>query len=234
MPLYMGGQRIAKLYYGATPIARAYQGAALVFDAAAPPRVLTYRTNASDDVNRTTYTFAAQPVGGAAADRHVIAGVLAATNDIVSVTIGGVSALLLGPAEGTSNLNVALAIANVPTGTTADVVVGLAGESVACAIGVWTATGLASATPHDHGGDNGDPQSVTLDTLAGGFAVAVCGYRVGSPPATSWTGVTQDFITGSIDSARFSGAQAATDGDPLLIEADNTTDTRRAMVAASW
>lgn len=34
MPLYCGGQRIAKLYRGATPIARAYKGAALVFGAA--------------------------------------------------------------------------------------------------------------------------------------------------------------------------------------------------------
>lgn len=34
MPLYRGGQRIAKLYKGAVPVARAYLGAQKVFDAA--------------------------------------------------------------------------------------------------------------------------------------------------------------------------------------------------------
>ena len=59
MPLYRGGQRIAKLYCGAVPIAHAYRGASKVFDAA-PATVLTVITPVA--VN-TSFTHAA---GGAA------------------------------------------------------------------------------------------------------------------------------------------------------------------------
>lgn len=59
MPLYLGGQRIAKLYRGAVPIARAYKGAALVFDMAEaggytdPVTAKSYSLNSNNNGNGT-------------------------------------------------------------------------------------------------------------------------------------------------------------------------------------
>jgi hypothetical protein len=65
MPLYAGGERIAKLYRGSTAIARAYRGAAKVFDAAeAAPAIVSFALVASGAGAPGTVAMGAAPGAG--------------------------------------------------------------------------------------------------------------------------------------------------------------------------
>jgi hypothetical protein len=119
---------------------------------------ITYQTTAANTGASTgsVYTFAAQAIGTAAADRYVVLGFTlidsASSFTIASVSIGGVAATkIITQNEGdtvATNANIVSGFyyANVPTGTTADVVI-TASEGIANSgsIGVWTVTGLTSA-----------------------------------------------------------------------------------------
>lgn len=108
--------------------------------ASALPANLTYHTNAVDAVDRTVYTYAAVAIGTAAADRQVIIGVSDFNGSTVTgVTVGGISASILAASYYSAGSQlVTMWIANVPTDTTADVVVTHGTTIAQCGIGVWT------------------------------------------------------------------------------------------------
>lgn len=150
----------------------------------------------------TTYTFSGENLGTAAGDRYIIVGVAARAGatgrSISSITVGGVSATISiqGTQDGAAACCVgALAIAAVPTGTTGDVVVTFSGGMLRCAIQLYRATGLSSATPSDTDSDvsGAANPTVNLDVPAGGFAIGsgVSGSSSGGP--VTWTGLTEDY-----------------------------------------
>lgn len=198
----------------------------------------TYQTNNSDSTNATSWTYTAQAIGSAASDRYVIVGVGTSNNanEPSSVTIGGISATkVVGTAGG--NHSAGLWVANVTTGTTADIVVSITGTTDRCAIGVWTATGLASGTPGNTATSNASPGSCTVTTTNGGFAIAYSHLGYGTV-TWSGTGVTQDFNATIEASVKNTGARVApTDGSSVTFTAtySSTFDgTTRPLVAASW
>jgi hypothetical protein len=74
MPLYRGGQRIAKLYRGASPIARAYRGSELKFDSADGPGFpVLIGTNTSATTSATSSHSVALPSGIVAGMRLIVA-----------------------------------------------------------------------------------------------------------------------------------------------------------------
>src|SRR3990167_7900479 len=111
----------------------------------------------SDATNLTTYTWSAQNLGTASSDRYIIVAIISrqvgtTAPTVSSASIGGVSATIVRQNNsGVSNLNtVAFILANVPTGTTGDVVVTFGSQQVRAAIGMYAATGM-NPTPTDQG-----------------------------------------------------------------------------------
>lgn len=212
-------------------------GFGVVRAVAAGGKVLTYQTNATDPTNATSWTFTAQAIGTAAADRYVIVGVGISNNasEPTSVTVGGVSATkVVGTAGGAHCAG--LWVALVTGGTTADIVVNASGTTDRCAIGVWSATGLLSVTPNNTATSNAATGSCTVTTLAGGFAISFCHLGYGTV-TWSGTGVTQDFNASIEASVKNTGASASTDGTSLTFTATYSASfdaTTRPMVAASW
>lgn len=200
-------------------------------------KVLTYQTSTSDSTNLTTYTFASQAIGTAASDRYVIVGVAGSNtaSEPSSVTIGGVSATkAVGTAGG--NHSAGLWVANVPSGSTASIVVVWPGAIDRCAIGVWSATGLSSVTPTNTATSNASPGVGAVTTLSGGFAVAFSHLGYGTV-TWSGTGVTQDFNTTIEANVKNTGASATTDGTTKTFTATYSATfdgTTRPLVAASF
>lgn len=202
------------------------------------PKVLTYQTATSSNTDASSYSFLAQAIGPAATGRRVIVGISARWAGgarTVSATIGGVAATLIAPASSPSNFALTvIAIAEIPTGTTADVAVTFSGGSVqTCGIGVWSATGLALDTPNASGTSttSGGP-SLSISTLSGGFVVAVFSANSGSG-SVAWTGVNERYD--SVPEAGFnpSGGDAVTVGGNLTVTAANTAG-QKAMSVATW
>ena len=150
-----------------------------------------------DTANQSTYTYSSENLGVAAADRYIIVAVNSRRGgnpaDVTSVTIGGVSAtIVVEQANSDANSDVsALAIANVPTGTTGDVVVVYTATMARASIGVYRATGIDSATPYDSGSSTAADPTFDIDCEAGGFVIGTACSN--SNTTTTWSGITEDW-----------------------------------------
>src|SRR3990167_1616167 len=134
---------------------------------------LTETDNAIDATNAEIYTFSAQAIGVASADRIVIVGIStrAGATSIDSVTIGGISASeVVFSGHGTGSGIVTLYQAAVPTETTADIVVNLNVTANRCGIVVWRLTG-ANATATATASDN----SITSDAFSASLVIPADG-----------------------------------------------------------
>lgn len=212
--------------------------------------VLTYQNNyAQEGTTQSPVTFSNVDFGTEAADRYIIVGYSTRndTRTINSVTIGGVSATILVQ-QGDGNTTTGMAIAAVPTGTSGDVVVTLSGGADAHYLGVWSATGLASATPvatatSSGNGSDAGAQSFTMNTDANGFVIVVDGSAAGgNGPASAATvsanltlrydgvGTTPLHTTGAS-----AGADGLTDGTSTTFEITiGDTNNNNPAVAATF
>lgn len=216
---------------------------ALLGVSAVAPKVLTFRTNASDPADLTTYNgtpFQGLSIGTAASDRRVIVAVhgvdgVSASPTISSATIGGVSATIICQTTVNARAVTGIIIAAVPTGTTADVSITFSSGLVRAAIGVWTCTGLTSSTAVDSGTSGATPGTKTLTTVAGGFAVGAISEFAGN--TFTWTNLTEDYdATITTDGGSYGGAHAATSTTSLAITGayDSAANANRGMAVASW
>jgi hypothetical protein len=188
--------------------------------------------------NLTTYSFTGLDFGAAQGDRYIIGVAVSGTAErsLSSATIGGVAARVVVSVSGggATDRNAGIIIANVPTGTSGAIAVTWSSGCAHCAIGWWRATGLANEVEHHFGSSTADPGVATINTLAGGIAVA--GMISASGGTFSWTGASEryDQAIGE-NSSVHSGADANTDGNALQITADDSGSIpARAFVAASW
>ena len=199
---------------------------------------ISFRTSAASSSDLTTYTFSSQNIGTAAESRHVIVSVSSladglGSTSISSITIGGVAAtVVVSQASGDGGF-AGLAIAAVPTGTTADVVVTMSNLQGRMAVGIWAAYDLASATPVDTAASTADPASLNVDVQAGDVLVAAI-YNNTNATAT-WTGATERFDD-LVEGAEYSGADytATADETPRTVECDYTSVSRNVGVCAVW
>lgn len=207
----------------------------------------TFQTSATDStLFQTSYTFTSQAIGTAASDRDVIvlvklSGDVAAS--ISGVTIGGVSATVISYNGGSSGASkAAIAIAPVPTGTTATVVVSLSGgQGFECGIGVYTANNI-NLTAYDSGhaagvGTNPAP-NVSINIPSSGFTIGVVGTQNdNSISGISWTNLTRDY-QGAVRSNAWhsgaSGAPSAQSGYSITANISSSGDTNYVMLAASF
>ena len=155
-----------------------------------PPAVvdITATDSSVDPTDATTFTFSSQSFGAAAADRKIIIGMghrgSAAT--VTSITVGGVAAtsVVESPSSGAEADRACIFIADVPTGTTGNVVVVLLATATRCGIGVWRMTGAGSSTPTDTGISSADPSTTTLTIAANGGGV---GYGITTGATLTFT-----------------------------------------------
>lgn len=186
--------------------------------------------------NPITWTDAA--IGTADATRVVVLSILSPQRFLTGITIGGVTATLVGSQLQTDTVELSMWRAAVPTGTTAAVVVtGAAGiGDLEMSLGVLTgATATPTATTSDGWRSTGasGTVSVTETIPTGGIML----FASGAPTRTfAWT-----FDKGTADSAVLAGATAgalragsfATAGSQTITATGSTWDSG-AMVAGVW
>lgn len=133
----------------------------------------------------TPYTFTGADIGAADADRLVfvtISGFMVGSSDaLVSVTIGGVSASRAIVAFGDNTGFLEVWFANVPTGTTANIVVVYGAGQLAGTIFVYRVLGADVSNPFDNVNYNmsdsvgGIATSIDIPNASGTFAAAFTG-----------------------------------------------------------
>lgn len=199
---------------------------------------LAFLQNTIDETDLTTYTFSSQNLGTAIADRHIIVNIFGrkagATTNINSVTVGGVLATIVKQQSTTAtNTSVCgIAIAAVPTGATGDIVIEFGAGLVRCAVSVYRATGLLSATAYDSDSSSANDPTVSLD-VPYGFAIGAALTATGSTIA--WTGLTEDHDT-AITSGRIGSASSVFTApeSARTITADFSSSLESSGVFASW
>lgn len=178
--------------------------------------VLTYVSTANSTADSNTYTFTAQAIGTAAADRIVIVGAFGGSNSpaaITGITVQGITGVQSGHADNTGN-NVSLAIwaIAVPTGTTGDIVVTIGGTKGRCGIIVWNATGTnitATDTQHQEQNSGGGATSLSITPVvqAGGFFVTLVGTgTTNDAGGFNWTNATERVDVNIESNSYMSGA----------------------------
>lgn len=187
------------------------------FGFAPPLPSKSFQATTFDGTALTTYTFASQAIGSASSTRRVIVAVALiadAIRTISSVTIGGVSASAIVTDDTTNffSYRLSLYIADVPTGSTASVVVTASGGCQAATISVWAAYDLNSSTPVDSDAspDASPPYDIpSLTTQADGFLVAATTFLGDSAASASWTNATERSDLSSSFTGAFAGNSAA-------------------------
>lgn len=155
---------------------------------------LAYASQNSDTADRSTYTFSGMAIGSASDDRYVIVSASAhGFGGISSVTIGGISAdIALAttvPIGGGQSVASVIAIAKVPTGTTATIVLSGAGQ-YKLALTVHTATKLKSTTPVYIAADTSSGYSLSVPIGKEGGVVIGVGATDRNTSST-WGGLTE-------------------------------------------
>lgn len=237
LPIFVDGVALAPTAFGETDDDGFWNPIEYVPSTISDPGGVTYVSNASSTANATGYTFSGQAIGTANANRQVIVGTSAQRSTgspqaTPTVTIGGVSATEVVGKASTDALYAALFVANVPSGTTADIVVTWPQSSNSCDIGVW-AINTANFYVRDIISSNASPGTDTLSNMSGdGFVVAYCGWNTASADVT-WVGATEDFDISNAESANASGASSSitSDSDLTITATYSATNSNRAMVA---
>lgn len=213
------------------------------------PVEATYRSSATDPSGSSPWTFSAMDIGTAASSRRVFTAVAApSTADtdnpcISGVTIGGVSATLYGSRQHSSNVfhEVSFWYADVPTGTTADVVVTAnAGHNRASmTVTNWTVdnTKLINSQPTDTALDNttsGNPLTDTLVVASGGFILAVA-CRQSSSGTWAWgTDLTEVYdVDAGNQIVSMASANFATGGTKTAEATPSATSATEVMYAVA-
>ena len=159
-------------------------------------------------------TFAAQPIGTAAADREVYVGVTlrrASAPSLNGVTIGGVSANLISTQVVETSAVVAWYKLTVATGTTADIVLQITGNNYTNAmISVYEAKGRTQEGTAQGSVTGSSPVSADINTFAGGVVLAAVCMGGGSSGDITETGFVSDNEQQGDNQADFSIGRADT------------------------
>lgn len=199
---------------------------------------ITYNALASSTTDLTEYTFSAVALGDEAANRKIVVTILGrstnpSTRTISSVTVAGVAATEAVSVSNTIGNRAAIYVADVPTGTTGDIVVTFDLGMQNCSVGSYAMYGAGSSTPTDTATDIASAFSQTLDVPAGGAAFAVAGVQANT--TTTWAGLTERYDT-AVDAECNTGAgvafAAAQSG--LTVSATFGAGTDGAMVTAAF
>lgn len=188
----------------------------------------TYNGLVFSDANLATYTFLSAPLGTATTDRLIVLPVFAlvdssrgSTDPIV--TVGGVLATkLVGPIIDSISGRTYLYMANVPSGTTGNIVVQVPISIARCYIPIYSVYG-AGPTPLDLKTTFVESTvvnslSLAVDTSVNGAVIAFSEFIVTGSPPTNWTNITEDMdvVAEAGSSRRVSSASTLTSSTGTL------------------
>lgn len=208
----------------------------------APAREIAFLSSAVDASDGTTYTFASRALGAADSTRRIIVGVYAKNTSgdgkqVSSLTVGGVSATrVVGQTAGLGENRSEIWIADVPTGTTGNIVVTWSHTLTRCGIGIWRMVGGVSApVAYWTGGNDVDNTNILVSIPPNGTLVAVSGLNAGT--SATWTNATERFDEAVESTVVHSGADllSAAGSAYLPLKVDwSGAGTGPATVAAVW
>jgi hypothetical protein len=172
----------------------------IISPAAAAVATVSFEAVVTDAAAATVYSggvWNGVAIGAAAADRKVAIGIahMANVGVVSSVTIGGVSATVVDSGTGgVDNERAEIWQADVPTGTTANIVVTMSQSQNRLAAGVFAIYGAASAAHDTATVAATGVRSTTIDIPASGVCIAVDSAQyTGSFKTHTWAGVTEDY-----------------------------------------
>jgi hypothetical protein len=159
------------------------------------PKLLSYQTFGVRSSDSTAYEFTLD-IGAAASKRYVIVGVAARSTSTAAHTIGAVvvnnTTATINIQSATTSVTAGIVTALVTDTTSATITVTFSTVTTEqmknCAIAVWRAENLNSATAAATTNSAAVPATASLTGVAGGFAVGVAARNV-SQTAT-WSGLT--------------------------------------------
>lgn len=169
---------------------------------------LTFLGAYSTNATQSSYTFPGLDFGAAAANRTIV--VSWGTRDtgtgltFPSCTIGGISATLAVATNNTAGGNMSMAgifYANVPTGTSGDVVFTYNETTLRMRVGIYRATGVSSVNIDAQ--TTGTTTTTLTVTGASGCAL-VATVLSASNTSFTWTGVSEDY-DGALGTSTASG-----------------------------
>lgn len=192
--------------------------------------------NSVDTTNLTTYTFSSQTLGTAAANRKIIicvAGNGGNAGAVSSLTVGGISATNVIAVSDGGTVQSEIWVADVPTGTTGDVVVTFSTAKARCGIGVYRAIGSQS-TANATASSTADPMSASLFIPYNGIGIGVA--QDISTSTYTWTNLTEDYdeifeVTTTQTGASLNNLSPQT---PTITANPSNTAVTPAMALASW
>ena len=202
----------------------------------------TFQQSNTSNTDASSYTFTAEPIGAADANRRVVVaiGYAAASGGrtLSSVTIGGVTASVdADPGAITGNRRIYLVSAVVPTGTTANVVITLSNTVTRIGIGVWTLdnmapTGQTAAVLNASSGT----LTVTTATDEGVICFGYASNGVSATPSdTTWTDATERYDQQvELVSNTHTGADVIATGTSTAIGFSTTGILQRGFAAAAY
>lgn len=182
-----------------------------------PLASLEWLNSQVDAVDRSTYTFNGVGFGTPAPDRQILVGIVhrgSGNRAVSSVTIGGNAAVRLGTeyrnAAGSNTSGASLWMANVPTGASGTIVVGLNASVARLGMDVYRASQL-DYTPHDQN-ETATGQTLGLNALAGGYVLGTSyghqNYPTASVTPTGWALDSVTFIEGGSNPGSIASASA--------------------------
>lgn len=204
--------------------------------AAGGAKTVTFIGSNSSTIDDTVFTFSAESIGTAYADRCVHVAVHtrnggASAPAVSSVTVGGVSATINVQRGDTGpGVNVAIVTAAVATGTTADIVVTLSVLATCCAIGIWASRGVPPSAAYDTDSSTAAPATATLDSFGNGFCIGATSLNILTAESTSWTNITEMYDARVENSLIASGASIATTGASITPSAAYSSSASGARV----
>lgn len=189
----------------------------------------------------STATFSAVAIGTAAADRIVDVGVGYDSNiGVTGMTIGGVTATKILADAALTNERW---YGNVPSGTTANIVItgGSAWNDIGIVVGTLTGAGIATPSganvAFDNYGNNSEPITATVTVPASGLGVVVA-VALGGAPTPVWTNVdgnAADFTTNLSTTRQIQMAHNSTGGSQSpQLRASGSYSFAASMTIAAW
>ncbi len=204
---------------------------------------LTWIGSNTSGSNASAYTFTAENVGVAAADRKTIVvacgDASTASWTYTSITVGGSSATEAVETANASSLEeCAVYIIDNTAGTAEDIVVTVSKTITNMQIGVWAAYGLNSSTATATNKDFDTAAALlnsNVNVNAGGIAVGGCSTNGGAETAT-WVGLSDhgSASQGSEISYSFADTTVGAAQSPLSISCDFTGSDDAIVVTASF
>jgi hypothetical protein len=168
----------------------------------AAPASVSFTSSDSTRSVLSVFTWSGKAIGTAASDRKVVVMVTGTGNtggakSVSSLTVGGVSATLVKRNQYSASTSYVLEIwqADVPTGTTGDIVATWNAAMYDCSMVAWAVYGAASAAHATINEEDEVPMNVLITIPANGVCIAGIGWNNNSGESITWTNLTEDADT---------------------------------------